>query len=150
MSTWPGGGTRVDTPRWFARTALGLFVLLASSACLISIGGCSSEEASYFSEVEHYGGVELEPEDDGLGRCGASFDTTDDPEVVIEHYRSRLEDAGWTIDPPPPPPPAGPGDVAQMATVTLSARKGTVGYSVSAELFGRSETNFVIHVGDMD
>ena len=91
---------------------------------------------------------ELVPEDDGLGSCGAMFSTLDDPDLVIEHSRSRLEAAGWAIDPPLPPPPAPPEDGIEMQSVWLGARKETMGYGVSAEILGGPETVFVIHVGE--
>ena len=130
------------------RIALLGLVLASASACLISLGGgCSAEEAAHLNEVDHYGGAELVPEDDGLGSCGASFSTADDPELVIEHYRSRLEAAGWAVDPPPAsPPPLEEG--IELETVFVSARKGTMLYSVSAEILDAPETDFVIHVGD--
>ncbi|MDQ2941461.1 MAG: hypothetical protein M3R05_04640 [Chloroflexota bacterium] len=130
------------------RIALVGLLVTTTSACLVSIGGCSSEEAAYFNEIEHYGGAELMPEDDGLGSCGASFTTSDDPDLVIEHYRSRLQAADWAIDPPLPSSPPASADGIEMQSVGLSARKGTIGYGVSAEIFGGSENVVVIHVGD--
>jgi len=134
------------------RIALIGLLVTTTSACLISIGGCGSEEAAYFDVVEHYGGAELVPEDDGLGSCGATFRTSDDPDLVIEHYRSRLAAAGWAIDPPlpsPPPPPPEDG-IEIMQSVWLSAHKGTIWYGVSAEILEGPETVFVIHVGESD
>ena len=99
------------------------------------------------SQIEHYGGAELVPEDDGLGGCAVSFSTTDDPDLVIEHYRSTLQAAGWTIDPPMDVPLGDPeGHGTQLQSVSISARRGIYGCSVSAELLGAPETNFVIHV----
>lgn len=130
------------------RIALIGLLATTTSACLIIIGGCSSEAAWYaFHHVEHYDGAELEPED-GLGSFGASFSTSDDPDLVIEHFRSRLEAAAWAIDPPLPSPPREDG--IEMQTVSLSAHKGTIRYSVSAEILGEPETVFVIHVGESD
>ena len=105
------------------------------------MSGCSAEQADQMSQIEHYRGAELVPEDDGLGGCGASFTTTDDPDLVIEHYRSTLAAAGWTID---PPESAG----AQLQSVSISAYRGNYGCSISAELLGAAETNFVIHVNN--
>ncbi|MDQ2933993.1 MAG: hypothetical protein M3R49_03245 [Chloroflexota bacterium] len=136
------------TVHQLVRIALAGLLVTTTSACLISIGGCSSEEAAHFNDVEHYGGAELVPEDDRLGSCGASFSTTEDPDLVIEHYRSRLEAAGWTIDPPLPSPPPPPEGGVEIQSVWLSAHKGTIGYGVSAEILGGPETVFVIHVGD--
>jgi len=126
------------------RIALVGFLVTTTSACVISIGGCSSEEAALFNEIEHYGGAELVPEDDGLGGCGASFSISDDPDLVIDHYRSRLVAAGWAIDPPDPPPLDG----VEMQSVSLGARKGTMGFGISAEILGGPEILFVIHVGE--
>jgi hypothetical protein len=125
-------------------TVLILIALLAAttSACFFAIGGCSAEEADQLSRMSHYAGAELVPEGDGLGGCGAAFTTTDDPALVVEHYRSTLEAAGWTIDAPP-------GDGESDAAVSLSARKSPYGMSVSAELLGEPETNFVIPVNSI-
>lgn len=90
-----------DTIQHLVRIAFAGLVL-TSAACLTSIGPCSSEEAAAVNAVEHYGGAELEPKNDGLGHCGATFVSADDPSLVIEHYRSKLEAAGWTVDPPQP------------------------------------------------
>lgn len=132
----------------FARVALIGFVLTTSSGCLVSIGGCGDDEAAAFDEIEHYAGTDLQPKDDGLGSCGAAFTTRDDPSAVIEHYRSRLEAAGWAIDPPEPSPPPGLTDGIEGQSISLGARKGTMVFSVSAELLGQPQTNFVVHVGD--
>jgi len=130
-----------------ARIALGALLLTTTSACFLGMSGCSAEMADQLSQIEHYGGAELAPEDDGLGGCGTSFTTTDDPDLVIEHYRSTLAAAGWTIDPPMDVPPGGPeGDGSQLQSVSISARRGIYGCSVSAELLGAPETHFVIHV----
>jgi hypothetical protein len=138
----PRSASRPGTSQWLARIALVGFLLAAISGCATSADGCSSEEAATFNEIEHYGGVELAPEDDRLGGCGATFTTRDDPELVIEHYRSELDLAGWAIDPPEPLP----SDGAEMQSVSLGARKGTMGLGVSAEILGGPETEFVIHV----
>lgn len=131
------------------RMALIGLLAVSASACLVSIGGCSSAEASALNEVEHYGGAELVAEDDGLGSCGATFSTGDDPDLVIEHCRSKLQSAGWTIDPPQPSPPPVPSeDGVDVGSISLSAHKGTMGYVVSPETFGATETTFVIHVGE--
>jgi hypothetical protein len=139
----------VDRVMWILHRAVGIALLAllvaTASACVLGLGGCSAEEADQLSRVEHYGGAELVPEDDGLGGSGAAFSTADDPDLVLEHYRSTLEAAGWTIDPDlPSPPPGGGGD--ELESVSLSARRGSYGLSVSAELLGAPETNFVIHV----
>ena len=129
-----------------ARIALIGFLGTTTSACLVDVGGCTSDEVATFHEVQHYEGVELVPTGDGLGGCGASFTTSDDPDLVIQHYRSTLEAAGWTIAPPEPLPPDG----GAISSVSLGAYKGTIGFSVSAEILGRPETEFVIHVRESD
>jgi len=129
-----------------ARVALLGFLITTTSACAIGTGGCSSEEAATFNDIQQYAGAELVPKDDGLGGCGATFFTGDDPNLVIQHYRSRLEAAGWTIDPPEPSPPDG----AELQAVSLGARKGTMGLGVSAEILGRPEIEFAIHVRESD
>ena len=124
---------------------IGLLVT-TTSACIVSTGGCTSEEAATVNGVQLYGGAELVPTDDGLGGCGASFTTSDDPALVIEHYRSRLEAAGWAIDPPEPLPPEG----GEIQSVSLGARKGRMGIGISAEIIPGAETTFVIHVRESD
>ncbi len=95
--------------------------------------------------VEHYNGAELEPRNDGLGHCGATFTSTDDPSLIIEHYRSKLEAAGWTVDPPQPAPS---GDGIDVPRASVSAHKGTMSYSVSGDTPGEVENQFMIRVAD--
>lgn len=65
-----------------------------------TLGACSAEEAAAFNEIDHYGGITLQPQDHYNGVCGATLTTTDDPEAVLEHYRDEWTAAGWTLDPP--------------------------------------------------
>ena len=84
------------------RNALAAIVALVVAGCLnAGPGACTPEAAAAFKEIEHYGGISLEPQDYPLGgRCVGSFTSDDDPEVVLEFYRTQWTAAGWSLDPP--------------------------------------------------
>ena len=79
-------GTR--NPAWCAVVAS-----LLMAGCL-GIGSCSETEAFAFNAIRHYGDEELVPDAHPSGACGASLVTGDDPDAVMEHYRSELERVG--------------------------------------------------------
>lgn len=129
--------------------ALGLGVAVLAAGCLNSAAGaCSSEAAAAFNEIEHYGGIALQPEDYPLGgRCAASFNSADPIEVVLDHYRAEWTAAGWTLDPSSPlasAPPSG-ADVPDFVFGGASARKDGMTYSVTA--FREEETRYELLVG---
>ena len=136
------GDMRASIQR-FVRIAIAGLMVVTTSACITSIGPCSSDEAAAVNAVEHYGGAELEPKNDGQGHCGASFTTTDDPDLVIEHYRSTLEAAGWTVDSPQPAPS---GEAIDVPRASVSAHKGSMFYGVTGDMPGGQENLFVIRV----
>ncbi len=128
-----------------ALTAIGL-----AAGCLNSAAGaCTPEAAAAFNEVEHYGGIELQPEDYPLGgRCAATFSSADQPETVLDHYRAEWTAAGWTLNPSSPlasAPPAGE-DSPDFVFGGASARKDGMTYSVTAQLDG-AETLYTLLVG---
>jgi hypothetical protein len=129
--------------------ALGLGMAVLAAGCLVAgPGACTQAAAAAFNEVEHYGGITLQPKDYPLGgRCTASFNSSDPIEVVLDHYRAEWTAAGWTLDPSSPlasAPPSG-ADVADFVFGGASARKDGMTYSVTA--FREAETRYELLVG---
>ena len=83
MGTW--------TPAWCA-----VIASLVMGGCL-AFGSCSETEAFAFNSLRHYGDAQLVPEPQPNGSCGASLVTGDDPDAVIEHYRSELQRVGFVL-----------------------------------------------------
>ena len=127
--------------------AIGLGVVVLVAGCLnAGPGACTAEAAAAFNEIEHYGGIELQPEDYPLGgRCVASFISADEPEVVLDYYRAKWTAAGWTLDPSPPLATPPPGDGVDFVFGSASARKGGLIYSVTA--FNEEVTRYELLVG---
>ena len=132
--------------RWIT----GFFTTILLAGCLTAgPGGCSSEEAAAFNEIDHFGEQSLVPEDHPYGICGATFTSDVDPDLIIEHYQSVLPDAGWTVgEVESSPITAGGGD--QVGTgIGLAATKGTMSFSIGAELIdGAEPPTFNILVGE--
>jgi len=129
--------------------ALALGVAALATGCLNSaLGACTPEAAAAFNEIEHYGGISLEPQDYPLGgRCVASFTSADQPEVVLDYYRAQWTAAGWTLDPSVPlasAPPAGEGN-PDFVFGGASARKDGMTYSVT--IFREQESRYELLVG---
>lgn len=129
--------------------AVGLGVAALAAGCLNAApGACTPEAAAAFNEIEHYGGINLEPKDYPLGgRCVASFTSADQPEVVLDYYRAQWTAAGWTLDPTLPlasAPPAGEGS-SDFVFGGASARKDGMTYSVT--VFKEQETRYELLVG---
>ena len=132
------------------RLILALSAIGLAAGCLNSAAGaCTPEAAAAFNEIEHYGGIALEPEDYPLGgRCAASFNSADAIQAVLDHYRAEWTVAGWTLDPSSPlasAPPSG-SDVPDFVFGGASARKDGMTYSITALLDG-GETRYVLLVG---
>ena len=129
--------------------AAGFGAALAAGCLNSASGACSAEAAAAFNEVEHYGGIELQPEDYPLGgRCAASFNAADPIDGVLDHYRAEWTAAGWTLDPAVPlasAPPSG-ADLPDFVFGGASARKDGMTYSVTAQL-GGEEVQYVLLVG---
>lgn len=127
---------------------LGLGAVLAAGCLNSAAGACSPEAAAAFNQIEHYGGITLQPEDYPLGgRCAASFNSADPIEAVLDHYRAEWTAAGWTLDPSSPlasSPPSGAGN-PDFVFGGASARKDGMRYSVTA--FREEETRYELLVG---
>ena len=130
------------------RNALAAIVALVVAGCLnAGPGACTPEAAAAFNEIEHYGGISLEPQDYPLGgRCVGSFTSDDDPEVVLEFYRTQWTAAGWSLDPPLPLASAPPvGEEPDFVFGGTSAHKDGLTYSMT--VFREEETRYELLVG---
>jgi hypothetical protein len=130
--------------------AVALGVAALSAGCLNSApGACTAEAAAAFNEIRQYGGVKLEPQDYPLGgRCAASFNSTDQPSVVLDYYRAQWTAAGWSPNPSSPlasAPPAG-HEAPDFVFGGASAHKNGLTYQVTAQLNGDGIT-YVLLVG---
>jgi hypothetical protein len=128
--------------------ALGLCLAALSAGCLnAGPGACTPEAAAAFNEIEHFGGVSLEPQDYPLGgRCVASFTSEQEPEVVLDFYREQWTAAGWTLDRPSPLASAPPvGEEPDFVFGGASAHKDGMTYSVT--VFRGEETRYELLVG---
>lgn len=127
--------------------ALALCVAILVAGCLTAgPGACTQEARAAFNEIEHYDGIDLEPQDYPLGgRCVASFTSADDPAVVFDYYRAQWAAAGWLVEPSEPlatPPAEG---VVDFVFGLASARKEGMTYWVTA--FKEEETRYELLVG---
>jgi hypothetical protein len=113
------------------------------------IGACSETEAFAFNALQHYGDEDLVPEAQASGACGASLVTGDDPDVVIEHYRSELERVGFAVDPAESSPMVDESGAVIGRTVSIHAVIETATASVSAEVLDGQDTIFVILVDEV-
>lgn len=130
---------------WFAALAT---ILMAG--CL-GIGSCSETEAFAFNAIRHYGDAELVPEPHPSGACGAGLVSGDDPDAVIEHYRSELERVGFVVTPPESAPIVDGAGAVVGRTLTLWATTETATASVNAEILdGQRDTTFVILTNETD
>ena len=115
-----------------------------------AFGACTPAAAAAFNEIEHYGGINLEPKDYPLGgRCVANFTSADQPQVVLDYYRAQWTAGGWTLDPSTPlatPPPG--EDVSDFVFGGASAHKDGMTYSVTA--FKGEQTRYELLVGATD
>jgi hypothetical protein len=132
--------------RWIA----GLATTLLLAACLqAGPGGCSVEEAAAFNEIDHFGEHALQPEDHPYGICGATFTSDVDPDVIIDHYQLALTEAGWTVQDAESSPVTAEGGGRLGTAVTLTAAKGSMTFSLGAELLeGPEPPTFNILVGE--
>jgi hypothetical protein len=123
---------------------------LVLTACLTAgPGGCSSEEAAAFNEIDHYGEQALEPVDHPYGICGAVFTSDDDPDLIIEHYETVLPEAGWTVRGAESGPITAEGGQQIGTSINLGATKGTLTFSLGAELLdGPEPPTFNVLVGE--
>ena len=130
------------------RAVLGISLAVLAAGCLnAGPGACTAEAAAAFSEIEHYGGISLEPQDYPLGgRCVASFTSEDEPRVVLDFYRAQWTTAGWTLDSSSPLASAPPdAEVPDVVFGGASAHKDGMTYTVT--VFREEETRYELLVG---
>ena len=130
------------------RAVLGISLAVLSAGCLnAGPGACTAEAAAALNEIEHYGGISLEPQDYPLGgRCVASFTSEDGPEVVLDFYRAQWTAAGWTLDSSSPLASA-PPDAEEPDFVFGGASAHKDGMTYSVTVFREEETRYELLVG---
>jgi len=131
----------------FPRSAV-LTPAILLAACLGSPGGCSAQEAAAFNAISHYGNDALVPEPHPYGVCADSLVTDDDPDAVIEHYRSAFEAAGYTIHGLWSSPITDESGATIGRSVQFQARDGSMTANILAEVIDGQETTFNVLVGD--
>jgi hypothetical protein len=129
-----------------AAWSIGVASLLLSG-CLGG-GSCSAAAAAAFNAIDHYGDEELVPEDHPNGGCADTLVTDDEPDAVIEHYRSAFERAGYVVDEIEPVPMVDESEDVIGRTVGLEATSASMRAAVSAEVFEGQDTTFVIFVNE--
>jgi hypothetical protein len=141
-------GVRSRSIRLIWAIAVGVAALVAG--CLNSApGACTPEAAAAFNEIRQYGGIRLEPQDYPLGgRCAASFNSSDQPSVVLDYYRAQWTAAGWSLNPSSPLASAPPGgdEAPDFVFGGASAHKNGLTYRVTAQLNG-DQITYVLLVG---
>ena len=131
--------------RWIA----GFFTILLAGCLTAGPGGCSSGEAAAFNEIGHFGDQALVPEDHPYGICGATFTSDVDPDLIIEHYQTVLPEAGWTVQAVESSSITAEGGDQIGTAISLGAAKGSMSFSLGAELLEGSEApTFNILVGE--
>ncbi len=133
-------------PRHFAVP----FTALVLTACLTAgPGGCSSEEAAAFNEIDHYGEQALVPVDHPYGICGAVFTSDDDPTLVVEHYETVLPEVGWTVQGAESAPITAEGGEQIGTAISLGANRGSMTFSLGAEILdGPEPPTYNVLVGE--
>jgi len=134
----------VRNPAWCT-----VIATLLMAGC-VGIGSCSETEAFAFSAIDHYGDAELVPEGHPSGACGASLVIGDDPDAVIEHYRSELERVGFVVDPMESAPIVDVSGAVVGRTLGLQATIETATASITAEVLDGQDTTFVILMNEID
>jgi hypothetical protein len=122
---------------------------LLLSGCL-GIGSCTETESFAFNAIRQYGDVQLVPEPHPSGACGASLVTGDDPDAVMEHYRSELERVGFTVEPVESFPISDETGAVVGRTLLLQATIETATASVNAEVLDGQDTSFMILMDEVD
>lgn len=116
----------------------------------LGIGSCSETEAFAFNAIDHYGDEQLVPEAHPNGACGASLVTGDDPNAVIEHYRSELERVGFAVGPVESFPITDETGAVVGRTLVLQATIETATASINAEVLDGQDTTFMILMNEID
>lgn len=138
---------RLRLSRWLRSALLTPAVLLG--ACLGRPGGCSGEEAEAFMAIAYYGDEALMPEPHPYGVCADTLVTEDDPDAVIDHYRSAFEAAGYTVIGLESNPMTDESGATVGRALELLASNGSMTASVGAEVFDeQGTTTFSVLVGD--
>jgi hypothetical protein len=132
--------------RWIA--SLSTTLLLAG--CLTAgPGGCSSEEAAAFNEIDHFGEQALTPQDHPYGVCGATFQSDARPELIVEHYQIALRATGWTVHDAEFSPMTAEGGEQIGSSVGMGADRGSMSFSIGAELLdGPEPPTYNVLVGE--
>jgi hypothetical protein len=132
--------------RWIVALSTGLLL----TGCLTAgPGGCSSEEAAAFNEIDHFGEQLIVPEDHPYGICGATFTSDVDPDDVVEHYQAALTDAGWTVGGTESSPITVEGGGQIGTSIGLSGAMGSMTFSLGAEILEDAEpTVYNVLVGE--
>ena len=136
--------TSFRIPAWCA-----VIASLLMAGCL-GIGSCTETEAFAFDAIRHYGDAMLVPEPHPYGACGARLVTGDDPDAVIEHYRSELERVGFAVNPVESGPIVDDNGAVVGRTLGLRATIETATASVFAEVLDGQDTTFVILMDEID
>jgi hypothetical protein len=124
--------------------------MLLLTACLLGTHPCSDSAAAEFRSLDHYRGLELEPQPHVTGACNATFVTADDPNAVLEAYRSELEASGYTIGNVSSTPVVGENETIVGQEVYLDAESDSFFASVSAVVFDGQEATYNVFVDDLE
>lgn len=133
-------------PALLAATASALLL----TACLQGTPTCSDTAAAEFRSLEHYRGAELEPQPHVYGACNATFASSDDPNLVLEAYRSELEASGYTVQSVFTTPISDQTGAIVGQAVSLDARSESFFVSVSAEVLDGQEATYNVFVDDLE
>ena len=125
-------------PAWCAVVAS-----LLMAGCL-GFGSCTETEAFAFNAMRQYDDAKLVPEPHPSGACGASLVTGDDPDAVMEHYRSELEGVGFVVSPVASAPIVDENGTVVGRTLGLQATIETANASINAEVLDGQDTTFTI------
>ena len=122
---------------------------LVMGGCL-GIGSCSETEAFSLNAIRHYGDAQLVPEPHPSGACGASLVTGDDPDAVIDHYRSELQRVGFVVSSLESGPIVDEAGAVVGSTLLLQATIETATASINAEVLDGQDTTFMILMDEID
>ena len=140
-------GRRVRAAK--ALYALAAPVLDVALAALILSGSlrpsCSDHELAIIAEIPTYAGAEMTFEyESSSGACSGSLDVTATADEVLAHYRSELEEGGWTVAVGDMPTGSPEGEPIDTRELHASRRHGEV-LTIALESWS-GHTNTVIRV----
>lgn len=138
------GARRRSRAAWCA-----VIASVALSGCL-RIGSCTETEWFAFTTLDHYGDMNPVPEALPNGRCGTRWMSGDDPQAVMEHYRSELGRVGWSVEPMEPMPITDASGAVVGRELSIRATVETATASISAEVLDGQDTTFVISIDELD